>query len=117
MNNFERQIKSLCTPAQIYFFISMFSVLAIMSQNAMQSYIYRIGPYSVLTPFTNMVTFLLKVSVIFIWTYILKYICNKGFKGVSWLLVLLPIVSMFVIIGGVMLALTKKQVRTFQKAN
>ena len=30
MNNFERQIKSLCTPAQIYFFLSMFSILAII---------------------------------------------------------------------------------------
>lgn len=122
MNNFERQIKSLCTPAQIYFFLSMFSILAIMSQNAMQSRVYRIGDYSVPTPFTNIVTFLLKIISIVIWTYILKYLCDHGFMGVAWFLVLLPIVFMFVVIGAVMLVLTEnknavtEQIRAFQKA-
>jgi len=122
MNHFEKQLKSLCTPAQIYFFLSMFSILAIMSQNVMQSHIYRIGAYSVPTPFTNIVTFLLKIISILIWTYILKYLCDHGFMGVAWFLVLLPIVFMFVIIGGVMLVLTenkkavRQQVRAFQKA-
>ncbi len=122
MNNFERQIKSLCTPAQIYFFLSMFSILAIMSQNAMQSHIYRIGAYSVPTPFTNIVTFLMKIISIVIWTYILKYLCDHGFMGVAWFLVLLPIIFMFVVIGAVMLVLAenktavRQQIRAFQKA-
>ena len=123
MNNFEKKIKSLCTPAQIYFFLSMISILAIMSQNAMQSRIYRIGAYSVPTPFTNIVTFLMKIISIVIWTYILKYLCDNGFMGIAWFLVLLPIVFMFVIIGAVMLILTenkkavKQQVAAFQKAH
>ena len=122
MNHFEKQFKSLCTPAQIYFFLSMFSILAIMSQNAMQSRIYRIGAYSVPTPFTNIVTFLMKIISIVIWTYILKYLCDHGFMGVAWFLVLLPIVFMFVVIGAVMLVLTenkkavRQQVRAFQKS-
>ncbi len=122
MNHFEKQLKSLCTPAQIYFFLSMFSILAIMSQNAMQSRIYRIGAYSVPTPFTNIVTFLIKIISIVIWTYILKYLCDHGFMGVAWFLVLLPIVFMFVVIGAVMLVLTenkkavRQQVRAFQKS-
>ena len=122
MNNFEKHIKSLCTPAQIYFFLSMFSILAIMSQNAMQSHIYRIGAYSVPTPFNNFVTFLLKIISIVIWTYILKYLCDHGFMGVAWFLVLLPIIFMFVIIGTIMLVLTenkkavRQQIRDFQKA-
>ena len=123
MNNFEKKIKSLCTPAQIYFFLSMFSILAIMSQNAMKSRIYRIGAYSVPTPFTNIVTFLMKIISIVIWTYILKYLCDNGFMSIAWFLVLLPIVFMFVIIGAVMLILTenkkavKQQVAAFQKAH
>uniref|UniRef100_A0A6C0EM70 Uncharacterized protein n=1 Tax=viral metagenome TaxID=1070528 RepID=A0A6C0EM70_9ZZZZ len=122
MNNFENQVKSLCTPAQIYFFLSMFSVLAIMSQNAMQSRIYRIGVYSVPTPFTNIVTFLMKIISIVIWTYILKYLCDNGFMSIAWFLVLLPIVFMFVMIGAVMLILTEnkkavtQQVAAFQKS-
>ena len=100
----------------------MFSILAIMSQNAMQSHIYRIGAYSVPTPFNNFVTFLLKIISIVIWTYILKYLCDHGFMSVAWFLVLLPIIFMFVIIGAIMLVLienknvVRQQVRAFQKA-
>jgi len=121
MNHFEKRIKSLCTPAQIYFFISMFSILAIMGQNSMKSHTYRIGAYSVPTPFTNFTTFLMKIISILIWTYILKYLCDNGHMDIAWFLVLLPIVLMFVIIGAVMLILTenkkavKKQIIAFQK--
>jgi len=122
MNHFEKQIKSLCTPAQIYFLLSMFSILAIMSQNSMQSRIFKVGVYSVPSPFTNIVTFLVKIMGIVVWTYILKYLCDNGFMDIAWFLVLLPIVFMFVVIGAVMLILTenkkavKQQIKAFQKA-
>ena len=120
--NFEKQIRSLCTPAQIYFFISMLSILAMLSQNAMQSHTYRVGTYSVQSPFTNIVTFLFKIISVVIWTYILKYLCDHGFKGVAWFLVLLPLVFMFVMIGAVMLIFAEnkkavhQQIRAFQSA-
>jgi hypothetical protein len=42
---------------------------------------------------------------VLIWTFILDYLCNSGWKGMAWFLVLLPIVFMFVIIGAIMLVL------------
>ena len=122
MISIEKRINSLCTPAKIYFFLSMFSILAIMSQNSMLSHIYRIGNYAVPAPFNNITTFSLKIIGILIWTYILKYLCDNGFMSIAWFLVLLPIIFMFVIIGIFMLVITenknakKQQIRAFQKS-
>jgi len=109
MISIEKRINSLCTPAKIYFFLSMFSILAIMSQNSMLSHIYRIGNYAVPAPFNNITTFSLKIIGILIWTYILKYLCDHGFKGISWFLVLLPIMFMFVAIGAMVLLLIQNR--------
>ncbi len=121
MNQFEQRLKSLCTPAQIYFFLSMLSLLAMMSQNSMHSKIYKIGSYSVPTPLNNTMTFLIKIISVVIWTYILKYLCDNGFLGLAWFLVLIPILLMFVIIGTAIVILSenktiiRQQVRAFQK--
>ena len=105
MSNFERRLRSLCTPAQVYFFISMISILGIISQNAMASDSYRVGMYTVQSPMPNVWFFSLKVIGILIWTFILNYMCNSGWKDVAWFFVLLPIIVMFLVIGAVMLVL------------
>lgn len=105
MSNFERRIRSLCTPAQVYFFISMISILGIISQNAMASDSYRVGMYTVQSPMSNVWFFSLKVIGILIWTFMLNYMCNSGWKDVAWFFVLLPIIVMFLVIGAVMLVL------------
>ena len=67
--------KAYCTPAKIYLtiavivsFIQLFSVLV----------------------FIVFINFLFAIF----WTYILGWLCNKGFSSVSWFLVLLPYVVM-----------------------
>ncbi len=105
MSQIEKQIRSLCTPAQVYFFISIISILGILGQNAMASKTFRVGLYSVQSPVSNLWFFAVKVIGVLIWTFILNYLCNSGWKGMAWFLVLLPIVFMFVVIGAVMLVL------------
>jgi len=67
--------KTFCTPAKIYLtiavivsFIQLFSVPV----------------------FIVFINFLFAIF----WTYILGWLCNKGFSSVSWFLVLLPYVVM-----------------------
>ena len=67
--------KTFCTPAKIYLtiavivsFIQLFSVPV----------------------FIIFINFLFAIF----WTYILGWLCNKGFSSVSWFLVLLPYVVM-----------------------
>ena len=69
-------LSELCTPAQIYFVISIITlVLAVIKKFNISSILY-------------------KVVFMFAWTWFLNFLCSKGYKSVSWFLVLLPFVIM-----------------------
>jgi hypothetical protein len=102
MAAFPKSLKELCTPAVIYFVISMVSLVMILLQNLSNSNSYNMGSFSCRVPNTAMV-FVVKLIYILFWTYVLNLICKDGHTGLSWLLVLLPWILLFVIIGLLML--------------
>jgi hypothetical protein len=68
MKNFSQ----LCTPAKIYFAIAVIStIIALLSG-------------------ISFMFVLMKLLFAFIWTFVLGWLCNKGFTSISWVLVLLP---------------------------
>lgn len=70
------RFNSLCDPAKLYFGLVFLSVLTSL--------------------FSGMpiMAALIKVVFAFFWAIVLNYICEKGYKGVSWFLVLLPFIMM-----------------------
>lgn len=70
-------ISNLCIPALVYLIISAITILVLFMQS-----------FSVLTV-------VLKVGFVILWTWVLNYICSKGYTSISWILVLLPYVVMF----------------------
>ena len=70
----EKTFKNLCTPAKIYFGIaviaSIFALFRGISFGAV----------------------LIKLIFAFLWTFILGWLCKKGYSYISWFLVLLPYV-------------------------
>lgn len=95
-------IRSACTPAFLYFVISMFALLILVFQNLGNSNSYHVGNFSCRVPSTIMV-FIFKFIYILFWTYVLNLICKDGHVGLSWLMVMLPWLLLFVIIGLLML--------------
>ena len=71
-----KDFSKLCTPAKIYFGVAV--VAAIMG---------LFGGASVMFVFMNLV-------FAFIWTFVLGWLCNKGYTSISWFLVLLPYIIM-----------------------
>ena len=69
-------IKRLCTPASIYFWISVISIV-----------ISYLGNY-------QLVNSLVSLLFVLFWTWCLNMLCSKGYKSVSWFLVLLPLICM-----------------------
>ena len=68
----KKEFSKLCTPAKIYFAIAVIaSIIALFNG-------------------LSIISVFLKLVFAFIWTYILAWICDKGFKGLAWFLVLLP---------------------------
>jgi hypothetical protein len=76
-----KEFEKLCTPAKVYFAIAILSILFGL--------------------FANIRVFALfaKLVFAFIYTYILNFLCKKGYQSISWFLVVLPyLVMTFVMI-------------------
>lgn len=100
--SFPKKLKDLCTPALIYFVISIISLVLLFIQNIHNVNSYHVGNFSCRVPNT-MLVFFFKLMYILFWTWILNLICKDGHTGISWLLVLFPFILLFVILGLIML--------------
>ena len=92
-------LTELCKPAFLYFFISMIAFILILVQNINQPMgVYAVGDMS--CPAGNKtIVFGIKLLYIFFWTWILDLMCKAGYTGISWFLVLLPLILFFLLIG------------------
>jgi hypothetical protein len=100
---FPRRLGDLCSPAQFYFIISVIGVISMIAQNLGSENVFSLGYFSTIVPSTTLL-FLLKFGYILFWTWVLNLICKDGQKGIAWLLVLVPFILMFVLLGLVLLA-------------
>ena len=97
-----KDFRNLCTPAFVYLVINVIIFISIAVQNFGKSTQYCVGQYKCQVPNTLMM-FVFKAVYILFWTFVLNSICKAGHKEVSWFLVLLPIILLFVILGLVLL--------------
>jgi hypothetical protein len=102
MAEFPKTLKELCSPAFIYFIFSMIALILVLFQNLVNTNNYNVGSFSCKVPNTAAI-FIMKLIYILFWTYVLNLICKDGHKTLSWLLVLLPWILLFVIMGILML--------------
>jgi hypothetical protein len=98
---FPKKLKELCTPAFLYFALSMLSVLVSVVQNLGNSRRYNLGMLSARVPSTFLV-FVVKVIYILFWTWVLNLMCKDGHKEIAWFLVLIPFILLFLLMGSMM---------------
>ncbi len=89
---------NLCTPAYFYLVISMIGIILIALQNGSDPKLYCLGDYSCAVDSTAVV-FAIKIMVVLLWTWILNLICKAGVPMLSWFLVLLPFLIMFIMLA------------------
>ena len=71
-----KSFSKLCTPAKIYFAIAVISaIIALLNGAAIMFALWQL-------------------FFAFIWTFILGWLCDKGYTYISWFLVLLPYILM-----------------------
>ena len=99
---FPKKLKELCTPAFLYFTLSMLGVLVSVVQNLGNSRRYNLGMLTARVPSTFLVFFVQIIYILF-WTWVLNLICRDGYTVISWFLVLLPFILLFVMMGLLML--------------
>lgn len=95
-------IKKLCTPSMIYFVISAIALalLGIQNLNGNDNTLC-IGTYKCSIASKTMVLALNAIYILF-WTFVLDLFCKAGYKELSWFIVLIPIVLIFVFFGLIM---------------
>ena len=74
-------------------------------QNCKDSGSYKIGTMEVKPNCHNAVFFVFKALYILAFTFLLNWFCTKNLTTLSWILVLLPFIGMFLILGAIMLSL------------
>ena len=79
----DKNFSKLCTPAKIYFGIAVISII-----------IARFSGVSLMLAFS-------KLFFAFIWTFVLGWLCDKGYSSISWFLVLLPYVVIALAMFGI----------------
>jgi hypothetical protein len=97
-------IKKLCTPALVYFIISVISIIVMAFQNYGNTDLYCLGMYSCNVTSVGII-FVLKIIYVLFWTWVLNIICRNGYENVSWFLVLFPYILLFVLLGLLMIKL------------
>ena len=102
MAPFPTSVKELCTPASIYLVISIIALSIVLLQNLGNQNSYTMGSFSCRVPNTTLV-FIIKLIYILFWTWVLNLICKDGHTTISWLLVLLPFILLFVMMGLLMI--------------
>ena len=68
----EKTFRKLCTPAKIYFAIAVIASIFALFRGISFGAVF------------------MKMLFAFIWTYILGWLCKKGYSSISWFLVVFP---------------------------
>ena len=90
-------LRNLCTPAYIYLVISLIAIVIVIFQNMGNTSTYCMGNYSCQVS-NLLLIFVIKLAYVFFWTWILNLICQAGAPYLSWALLLLPFILMFILI-------------------
>lgn len=73
------RIRSLCTPAFVFFFISVISLFLMIFENIQNTHSYCFGNVSCNVANTSMV-FIVKIVFIIAWTWFLDILCSRGYE-------------------------------------
>ena len=106
--NIFKTIRKLCTPAYVYLVMSTISIIIIMLQNSGNETSFCIGSYTCRVASVSFV-FIAQALYTALWTFILDYVCSKGYSNISWFLILIPYLLFFVIIGIMILTDKNKE--------
>tara|TARA_E500000178_G_scaffold305130_1_gene316376 strand:- start:328 stop:693 length:366 start_codon:yes stop_codon:yes gene_type:complete len=108
-------LKDYCTPSLIYLGISLIVLFSIIVQNIFSSdnTDLCIGIYKC-TFSHKLMVLVLKIFYIIFWTWLLNYLCKKGYKMLSWFILLIPFLLAAVMIG-LLLIQNPKQLNQIKK--
>lgn len=83
--------ENLCTPAYVYLLLSIFGIVIVGIQNLGKKKEFCFGGESCIVSSTPAV-FAFKGLFVIFWTLLLNKLCESGYSGLAWFLLLLPLI-------------------------
>ena len=96
-------LRKLCTPSYVYLVISSIALIVMLYQNMGNVNTYCLGDYSCSVSSTSLI-FIIKAVYILFWTWVLNLMCKANATNIAWLVLLLPVIIMFILIGAMMIS-------------
>ena len=97
MDGIVNKVQSLCTPAFIFFIISILSLFVMIFDNLENTHSFCFGNVSCNVSNTSMV-FIVEIVFLVFWTWLLNFICSRGYSNVAWFILLFPYILLLMVI-------------------
>ena len=95
-------LKKMCTPAMVYFLVSITTLLAMILLNWGNRNKLCMGEFE--CPVDNIyVIYVVKLAYLLFVTIILDSLCKNGYASISWFLVFFPVLFYFLALGMFMI--------------
>lgn len=110
MDGIINRVQSLCTPALIFFIISVISLFGMLFDNLENTHHYCFGNVSCNVANTSTI-FIVEILFLVFWTWILDLICSRGYTNVAWFILLFPYILLLALLlfGAAEIRNTRKQ--------
>jgi hypothetical protein len=95
-------LRKMCTPATIYFAISLIFLIIMGLNNLQEVDRLCLGNYSCYVG-NNAMIFILNAIYILFWTFILDLMCKNGYTALSWIVLLLPFILSLLFLAFVLI--------------
>ena len=95
-------LMAMCTPATIYFVISLIALIILGVSNLGNNDRLCIGSYDCNVG-NNTIVFTLNAIYILFWTFLLDLMCKNGYTAISWFVLLLPFLLSFIFLAMIMM--------------
>ena len=88
------KLKKMCTPATIYFILSITTLIVMVISNIGNTRTLCMGSYD--CPVDSLLLiYIIKLGYILFSTIVLDSLCKNGYGSISWFLVFFPIMAYF----------------------
>jgi len=92
------KLKKMCTPAAIYFILSLTTLIVMVLSNMGNKRTLCVGSYD--CPVDSvLLVYIIKLGYILFSTIVLDSLCKNGYGSISWFLVFFPIMAYFASLG------------------
>lgn len=97
MDGIINKVQSLCTPAFIFFILSVLSIFVMLFDNLENTNSYCFGNVSCNVANTSTI-FIVEILFLLFWTWVLNFICSRGYANFAWFILFFPYIILFALL-------------------